>query len=121
MFSFNQNRKPSRRSFLGGVGVSVLAISLMATGPTFADELDDLRISGAIGEAFDGFTRARDNSVKAIVVDINSQRRKIYIKRAKVKKISVEQVGQVYAGQIAKQAPSGTWFLSKKGKWSQKR
>lgn len=114
------NKRTSRRLFLGGIVASVVAVSLMAPVPAFADKLDDLRVKGVVGEAFDGYARARDKSAKAEVSDINAKRRTIYEKRAKSQKVSVEQVGQVYAVQIAKKAPSGTWFLSQDGKWSQK-
>ena len=121
MADLNQNRKSSRRLFLGTIAASIIATSLMSAAPAFADDLDALRARGVIGEAFDGFTRAREKSAKTVSADINAKRRKIYIKRAKAQKVSIEQVGQVYAGQIAKKAPSGTWLLSKDGKWRQKK
>ncbi|MEH6405594.1 MAG: DUF1318 domain-containing protein [Sneathiella sp.] len=121
MPSLNQNRTSSRRFFLGAIAASIIATSFMSAAPAFADKLDTLRASGVLGEAFDGFTRAKEKSAKAVSTDINAKRRKIYIKRAKAQKVSVEQVGQVYAAQIAKKAPSGTWLLSKNGSWHQKK
>ena len=120
MWTSNQNTIAKRRSFLGLGVAALVSLAVMGTSPAYADQLDDLRSAGALGEAFDGFTRAKAASAKSFSSSINEKRRKIYIKRAKSKGISVDQVGRVYAVQIAKKAPSGTWMLSANGKWSQK-
>ena len=110
----------SRRMLLGGVlAIAFLGISA-ATSPVLADQLDNLRASGAVGEAYDGFARARDSSAQGFVKSVNEQRRQIYVKRAKSEGVSVEQVGRVYAAQILQKAPKGTWFLGENGKWTQK-
>ncbi|MEX0583933.1 MAG: YdbL family protein [Sneathiella sp.] len=112
----------NRRSILQGVLLSaVIVVGLpFFSGAAWADQLDDLRASGAIGEAFDGFVRARDNSAQAFVDNLNEQRRAIYAKRAEAQKVSLDQVGRVYAAQILNKAPKGTWFLGENGKWTQK-
>lgn len=112
-------QRMSRRSVVAGLA---LCLSL-AAAPAFADALNDLRASGAVGERFDGFLELRDASAagaKAKVAEVNKKRRKIYEKRAKSEGAEVEQVGQVYAQRIMAKAPKGTWFLDKNGKWSQK-
>ncbi|WP_419798152.1 MAG: YdbL family protein [Terasakiella sp.] len=93
---------------------------LVGMGQAQAQSLDDLRASGQMGEAFDGYARARAQSVKAIVDDINAKRRTIYQDRAKQQGISAAQVGQVYAAKIIEKAPAGTWLLSADGSWRQK-
>jgi uncharacterized protein YdbL (DUF1318 family) len=115
-----QSKFMKRRTFLLGMGVAVLALSLAGTPAAVADELDDLRASGAVGEAFDGYARARSGSAKDFVATVNGKRREIYTKRAKKEGASVEQVGLVYAAQIIKKAAKGTWILAEDGAWSQK-
>ena len=109
----------SRRTVLAGLALSLA----LAAGPALAGALDDLRASGAVGERFDGFVELHDASAagaKAKVAQVNKKRRGIYEKRAKADGATVEQVGQVYAQEIMKKAPKGTWFLEKNGKWIQK-
>jgi len=91
-----------------------------ALTPASAQSLNDLRASGQIGEAFDGFARARDGSVKATVQSINTKRRSIYSDRAKQQGTSIEQVGKIYAAQIIAKAAPGTWLLMQNGSWKQK-
>ncbi len=116
-------RKTNRRGFIFGAlaAGAVLSYALILPSPAVADALNDMRASGALGEAFDGFARARKKSAKDFVAEVNAKRRKIYVKRAKAQGVSVDQVGRVYAGQIAKKAPVGTWFLSEDGDWTRKK
>ncbi len=85
-----------------------------------AQSLNDLRLSGQVGEGFDGYARARDNSVKSVVDGVNQKRRAIYQERAQQQGIPADQVGQVYAEKIKAKAPAGTWLLSPNGSWRQK-
>ena len=112
----------NRRTFLLGAFLSFAIVSGLPlfSGTAWANQLDDLRASGAVGEAFDGFARARDGSAQAFVDNLNEQRREIYVKRAKSQNVSVDQVGRVYAAQILSKAPKGTWILGENGKWTQK-
>ncbi len=114
--SWNVNR---RALLVSAFTLSILSVGL-ASLPVRADQLNDLRATGAIGEAFDGFARARDGSAKDFVNNLNEKRRPIYEKRAKSQGVSVDQVGRVYAGQIFQKAPAGTWFLGENGNWTQK-
>ncbi|WP_169560995.1 YdbL family protein [Sneathiella chinensis] len=110
----------SRRGLLLGAALMAASLGLMGPAPAWASQLDDLRKSGAVGEAYDGYTRARDGSAKGFVDTVNKQRRGIYVKRAKSEGVSPDQVGRVYALEIFKKAPKGTWFLGENGKWTQK-
>ena len=75
----------SRRFVMKSASAFLLAAGMMMSGPAFADQLDDLRVSGAVGEAFDGYARARADSASEFVKSINAKRRKIYIERARKK------------------------------------
>lgn len=120
MWTRKQDTNMNRRFILTGLAMATAALLTLSPASAFADPLNDMRVAGAVGEAFDGFARARAKSAKDFVIDVNAKRRKIYVKRAKSQGVSVGQVGRVYAGQIAKKAPKGTWFLSENGKWKQK-
>jgi uncharacterized protein YdbL (DUF1318 family) len=108
----------SRRFFLG------LALAgLLSAGfglPALADQLDDLRKSGAVGERYDGLLVARDASAGNFVQEVNAKRSSIYQQKATQQGVSVEEVGKVYAAEILKKAPSGTYFQRQDGSWVQK-
>ncbi len=107
----------SRRYFLTAVAAASLLPAMTALA---ADDLNALRRAGAVGERYDGFLVARDGGARATVDSINAQRRKIYEKRAKDAGVALEQIGRVYAEQIMKDAPRGTYFLQESGQWVQK-
>ncbi len=98
---------------------TALALPLLAE-PVAAQSLDELRSSGKVGERYDGFAVARDSSAANLVKTVNAKRRAIYEQQAAKQKISVEQVGMVYANEIVQQVPNGTWILTADGKWRQK-
>jgi len=112
----------SRTAFINSLAVfSVIAALLfLLPMPASAQSLNDLRASGKVGEAFDGFARARDGSVQSVVSDVNAKRSAIYVQRAREQGISPAQVGEVYASQIITKSPAGTWILMKSGTWKQK-
>ena len=112
---------PGRRLFIlaGFSLLFLLAITTINT-PVSAQSLNDLRASGKVGEAYDGYARARDASVKSTVQTVNAKRRAIYAKRAAEQGLTAEQVGVVYAGKIIAKAPKGTWILDQNGTWRQK-
>lgn len=97
-----------------------LVLTVLIASPGVAESLDTLRSSGAIGERFDGFAVARDPDATETVERINTNRTKIYERRAKEQGVSVSTVGIIYAKEIFQQAPNGTWFLKEDGNWIQK-
>ena len=113
----------NRRSLLLGLGVlSLLGITRVARGQS-GKLLDAPRISGQVGERYDGYAVARLTvapDLAALIDKVNAERRAIYEKRAAADKVPVEAVGRIYAQQIRQSAPVGTWFLSENGQWSQK-
>ena len=96
--------------------VLLLALAVLAVAPSaWAAELDSLRVSGAVGERYDGLAVARDGSASGFVASVNAKRSKIYQQRAAKEGVSARQVGKLYAKQIMSKAPRGTWFLSEGG------
>ena len=126
--SFNVAAAPldmDRRRLLIGLGVlsvAGLALGRRAYGQS-AKLLDAPRIAGLVGERYDGYAVARgqvSGDLAALIDKVNAERRAVYEKRAAADKAPVEAVGRIYAQQIMKSAPVGTWFLSENGQWTQK-
>lgn len=85
--------------------------------------LDAPRAAGVVGERYDGFAviRGAAPSEIALLVDqVNAERRAVYAQRAASDGVPIEAVGKIYAAEIIKSAPQGTWFLSESGQWIQK-
>lgn len=102
------------------VPVVFVLLGLFTINEGYAQSLDDLRVGGQVGEAFDGYARARDGSFSDMVKGINAKRKAIYEERAAEQGVSTDQVARVYAKQIFSKAPNGTWFLKPDGSWVQK-
>ena len=99
-------------SSLFGLLAVVAVIFTMTGSPAVAQSLDDLRSAGKVGERFDGIAIARDSSVAEFVDKVNAKRQAIYAEQAKKQGVSTTQVGAVYALEIMKNVPDGTWFLT---------
>ena len=97
----------------------VLLAALWAAGPApaLAQDLDQLRASGQMGERFDGYAEAIDPGLLDFVKQVNGKRNAIYKQRAAEQNVPVGQVGRVYAQEILSKAPSGTRFLQEDGTW----
>ena len=102
-----------------------MALFLMAA-PTLSAvaqsrPLDAPRAQGLVGERYDGMPVLRKSNapaaIKNLVNQTNAKRLALYKKRAKETGASVRDVGRIYANQIAKDAPKGTYFLTEAGKW----
>ena len=96
---------------------AVFVAVLSSAMPALGQSLDEMRVSGALGERFDGFAEALESKAKSRVQKINAERKKIYRERAAKEGVSADQIGRVYATQIFKKAPSGTRFLKENGSW----
>jgi hypothetical protein len=100
----------------------VAFLAAVAGGPVRAASLDELRASGAVGERYDGYVVVRNNVSGAadVAAKVNAERRRIYQERATQQKVSASEVGQVYAAQIVRNAPAGTYFQARDGSWKRK-
>ena len=98
-----------------------IVVFLLAGGITaWAASLQDLRASGALGESASGYAVARDASATAEVASINKEREAVYTRKATAQGVSIDQVGKVYAKEIFKKVPAGTWLQNPQGQWLQK-
>ena len=107
-----------RRAFFRLTFLAVATLVLGLSGPpALAQSLDQLRVSGAVGERFDGYAQALKSSAAGTVKKVNAKRRQIYAERAAAEGVSADQIGRVYAKQIFAKAPRGTKFLQQNGAW----
>jgi len=110
----------ARRRFIASLAAAAFFSAAVIHPLAAKDDLDALRASGAVGESYDGYVVDRNGKNAAVVAGINAKRRAIYEKQAKSEGVAAAAVGQVYAQQIMKKAPKGTWFLNQQGQWAQK-
>ncbi len=86
--------------------------------------LDAPRSAGTVGERFDGFAVVRDpalaTTLNPTVETVNAERLKVYAQRATAEGVPVDQIGRIYAAEIFRSAPAGTWFLQESGQWVRK-
>ncbi|MGE3477768.1 MAG: YdbL family protein [Rhodospirillaceae bacterium] len=128
--SFEQFRSaPSvggaRRWFVGLIAASLWLFTLLpaAGAQSQARLLDAPRAAGTVGERYDGYAVVRGTptpGISSLVDQVNADRRALYAQRAAADGVPVEAIGKIYAAEIIKSAPKGTWFLSESGQWTQK-
>lgn len=122
MWEARQSSK-TRRAVLGLIGGVVLGLGLAPGAHAQAKPLDAPRAAGQAGERFDGYAVARPGApadVAALIERVNGERRALYTARAKEQNVPVDAIGRIYATEIAKSVPAGTWLLGEDGKWTQK-
>ncbi len=97
-----------------------LVFGFSSVSPALGQSLKTELSNGNVGERYDGYLQARNNSAQSLVNSINAQRKTLYEKRAKELGQPVSVVGKVYAKELYDRAASGTWFLLEGDVWSQK-
>lgn len=89
-----------------------------------ANQLDDAKDAGLIGERPDGYVAAVDqdppSDIAELVAAINDKRRRAYEKIAASENVPVEQVGALAAEKIRAQALAGHYFMTSDGQWIRK-
>ena len=114
--------KPSRFSRRLALTLLLAVVSVGAFAQSRA--LDAPRSAGTVGERYDGYAVVRDPaqaaSLASLVEEVNAERRQLYAQRAAADGVPIDQIGRIYAGEILKSAPSGTWFLQESGQWVRK-
>ena len=115
--------RPARRVVLAlSLALLLSAVGLAAVAQNRT--LDAPRSAGTVGERYDGYAVVRDPAQAAtlapVVDQVNAERRKLYTQRAASDGVPVDQIGRIYAAEILKSAPAGTWFLQESGQWTRK-
>jgi uncharacterized protein len=116
---------PRTRRRLAGLLCAGLLLGLAAAASAESSRLLDApRAAGTVGERYDGFAVVRGDAspeIKALVDKVNAERRAVYAERAAKDGAPIEAVGRIYAVEIMRSAPAGTWFLTDTGKWLQQK
>lgn len=108
------------------LGALAVLLAVLWTGPAAAQgaALDTYRANGVIAERFDGYVEIRDPNApadaRALVDQVNAQRRALYAKRAQESNVPVAEVGKLFATKITGTAPPGTYFRQPGGNYVQK-
>lgn len=102
---------------------ALFLLPLLQAPPTWAGPLEDAKVTGEIGERYDGYLGVRRDdapaSVRTLVKDINAKRKAEYAEVAKRNGIDVEEVGVIAGRKLVRRAEPGEWVMSPKGKWVQ--
>jgi uncharacterized protein len=115
---------PRRRAFCRAGLLALLALGLSSGASAQSTRLlDGPRAAGTVGERYDGYAVAHGTAspdIARLIDQVNAERRAVYAERAKNTSAPIEAVGKIYAQEIMKSAPAGTWFLSENGQWTRK-
>jgi len=101
----------------------LLALFAAAASAQSSRLLDGPRAAGTVGERYDGYAVVRgaaSSDVAALVDKVNAERRAVYAQRAQAEQVPPDAIGKIYAAEILKSAPPGTWFLAETGQWTRK-
>ena len=114
----------ARRFLVALVALATMALVMAGDAVAQGRPLDAPRAAGQVAERFDGYAMMRGHgapaSVRSLVDRVNAERRALYKSQAGKRGIAEAAVGQIYAKEIFKAAPGGTWFLQQSGKWVRK-
>jgi uncharacterized protein len=117
-------RAPRRLAFCRAGLLALLGLSLSNWASAQSTRLlDGPRAAGTVGERYDGYAVAHGTvspDIAKLIDQVNAERRAVYAERAKNTGAPTEAVGKIYAQEILKSAPAGTWFLGENGQWTRK-
>ncbi|MBI3516055.1 MAG: YdbL family protein [Proteobacteria bacterium] len=105
---------------------ATLLLLVLASAPVLAQgrPLDAPRAAGTVGERYDGLAVLRAPNapadLRALVDQANAERAALYQQHAATERTTADAVGRIYAQEIMKAAPAGTWFLQESGQWTKK-
>jgi uncharacterized protein len=106
----------------------LLALALLAVGLCFgsalAGPLDDAKAAGLVGERIDGYLGVVDSGasadVKALVEQINAERRAKYAEIAQKQGAPVQAVAQIAGEKLIQRAGGGEYVMGADGQWRRK-
>jgi uncharacterized protein len=105
------------------IGALLLMLGLSAL-PAAAQSLDQAKAAGQVGERIDGYVGVVDanapGDVRALVDQVNAERREKYAEIAAERGTSVQAVAQIAGQKLIERAPSGEYVLGANGQWRQK-
>lgn len=117
--------------------LSLIILSLLLTGPIFADDIQDakdrmrdrlaqidqMKSDGSVGENANGYLSIRGSlgpRQSSLVEAENTDRRVIYQSVARESRQSVQEVGRQRALRLIQMSRSGVWVQKPDGEWIRK-
>jgi uncharacterized protein YdbL (DUF1318 family) len=105
------------------IGAMLLILCLSAL-PAVAQSLDQAKAAGQVGERIDGYVGVVDanapGNVRAMVDQVNAERRVRYAEIAAERGTSVQAVAQIAGQKLIERTPGGQFVLGADGQWRQK-
>ena len=102
----------------------VATLLLLCALPAAAQSLDGAKAEGLVGERIDGYAGVVDanapGAVRAMVDQVNAERRAKYAEIAAERGTSVEAVAQIAGQKLIERASPGEYVLGADGQWRQK-
>ena len=109
---------------IGIIALVALALLAVPSGGVLADQLDDAKKAGGVGERPDGYLGVVGNAspqVTALVQDINGKRRKQYQAIANKRGTSIAAVAALAGAKLVENAAPGEYVMTSSGNWVRKR
>jgi uncharacterized protein len=104
--------------------IGAVLLMLCVALPAAAQSLDQAKAAGQVGERIDGYVGVVDanapGNVRAMVDQINAERRARYAEIAAERGTSVQAVAQIAGQKLIERAPGGEYVLGADGRWRQK-
>jgi uncharacterized protein YdbL (DUF1318 family) len=104
--------------------IGAVLLMLCTALPAAADSLDDAKAEGQVGERIDGYVGVVDanasGEVRALVDQVNAERKEKYAEIAAERGTSIQAVAQIAGQKLIARAPGGQYVLGANGQWRQK-
>jgi uncharacterized protein len=104
--------------------IGAVLLMLCTALPAAADSLDEAKAEGQVGERIDGYVGVVDanasGEVRALVDQVNAERKEKYAEIAAERGTSIQAVAQIAGQKLIGRAPGGQYVLGANGQWRQK-
>lgn len=104
--------------------ISSLFFCLIISHSAFATTLQEAKSQGLVGEQIDGYVGlvadSIPNEVRALVQDVNDQRKQLYAQIAAENNLEIEQVRLVAYERAVQATQSGHYIQNSSGNWVKK-
>jgi uncharacterized protein YdbL (DUF1318 family) len=104
--------------------IGAVLLMLCTALPAAADSLDEAKAEGQVGERIDGYVGVVDanasGEVRALVDQVNAERKEKYAEIAAERGTSIQAVAQIAGQKLIARAPGGQYVLGANGQWRQK-
>ena len=111
-------------SVLRIVWIAFAGARAWSPAPAFAAALDEAKAAGQVGERIDGYLGVVDagapGEVRALVDEVNAERRAKYEQIAKKQGAPLAAVAQIAGKKLIERTPAGQYVLDAGGQWRRK-